>query len=143
MPSIGLLMSVFAGLSGGLVGVLWDGLVSTPLLARARRDDQLAFRPERYWSMFGSAILLALGGAALGLLFWLGWGLISLVNLPWFVAGLLFGLLSWTGLVVPLLGGLAFRLRGFGRVAAVLALEWLVTCLAIGFFCALAWRRFV
>jgi hypothetical protein len=143
MPRIGLLMSLFAGLSGGLVGVLWDGMVSTPLLTRRRSADPLPFRAERVSSLLGSAVLLAGGGAALGFLFWLGWGLISLVNAPWFVAGLMFGLLTWAGIAVPLLGGLALRLHSFGRVALVLAAEWLVTCLAVGLFCALAWQRYV
>jgi hypothetical protein len=43
---------------------------------------------------------------------------------------------------VPLLGGAALRLQGFGRVAVVLAVEWLVTCLAVGLFCTFAWHRY-
>lgn len=143
MPNIGLMMSLFAGLSGGLVGVLWDGLVSAPLLARQEGAHPAASRLGQAANTLGSAVLLAGGGAALGFLFWLGWGLVSLVNAPWFVAGLLFGVLAWAGIAVPLLGGLALRLRGFGRVALVLAVEWLVICLAVGLFCALAWRRYV
>ena len=86
--------------------------------------------------------MLAGGGAALGFLFWLGWALISLVNAPWYVPGLLFGLLTWAGVVVPLLGGTALRLQGFSRIALILAVEWLVTCLAVGLFCAFAWHRY-
>jgi hypothetical protein len=117
--------------------------VSTPLLARQRSPSSTVLRAERVSNLLGSAVLLAGGGAALGFLFWLGWGLISLVNAPWFVAGLTFGLLTWAGIAVPLLGGLALRLQGFGRVALVLAAEWLVTCLAVGLFCALAWKQYV
>jgi hypothetical protein len=36
---------------------------------------------------------------------------------------------------------LHLRLRAPKRVAAVLALEWLVACLAIGVLCALTWHR--
>jgi hypothetical protein len=139
---IELYMSLFAGLSGGLVGVLWSGLVSGPWLASKGRAGPIALRAERVSSLFASAAMLAGGGAALGFLFWLGWGLISLANAPWYAAGILYGLLAWAGIVVPLLGGLALRLQGFGRIALVLGVEWLVTCLAIGLLCALAWHRY-
>jgi hypothetical protein len=142
MPRIELLMCLFAGFSGGLVGVLWNGTVSSPWLARQRLAHPAAFRPEHFTSLLAQAVLLALGGAALGFVFWLSWGLISLVNAPWFAVGLLFGLLTWAGIAVPLLGGLALRLRDFGGIALVLALECLVTCLAIGLFCSLAWHRY-
>jgi len=64
------------------------------------------------------------------------------VNAPWYVPGLLFGLLTWAGIAVPLLVGAALRLQGFNRVALVLAVEWLVTCLAVGLFCTFAWHRY-
>jgi len=142
MPQIELLMTLLAGTSGGLVGVLWSGIVSAPWLARRLGRQPTALREERASSQFASAALLAVGGAALGLLFWLGWGLISLVAATWLEAGLLFGLLCWAGIAAPLLGSLALRLRDFSPVALVLAVEWLVTCLAIGVFCAYAWQRY-
>jgi hypothetical protein len=145
VPRIELLSCIFAGLSGGLVGVLWSGAVSMPWLAQiARRKGAQSFAPraETTLSAVAGAAILAAGGAALGFLFWLGWALISLVNAPWYVPGLLFGALTWAGVAVPLLGGAALRLEGFGRVALVLAVEWLVTCLAVGLFCTFAWHRY-
>jgi hypothetical protein len=145
VPRIELLSCIFAGLSGGLVGVLWSGAVSMPWLARiARRKGAPAFAPraETTLSTVAGAAILAVGGAALGFLFWLGWALISLVNAPWYVPGLLFGLLTWAGVAAPLLAGAALRLRGFSLVALVLAVEWLVTCLAVGLFCTFAWHRY-
>ena len=145
MPRIELLSCIFAGLSGGLVGVLWSGAVSVPWLAWiARRPGTRAFalHAESTFSTLAGAAILAVGGAALGFLFWLGWALISLVNAPWYVPGLLFGALTWAGVAVPLLGGAALRLQGFSRVAPVLAVEWLVTCLAVGLFCTFAWHRY-
>jgi hypothetical protein len=141
VPRIELIMCVLAGLSGGLVGVLWSANVSAPWLARRRGAPTPALRPESAASTLAGAAMLAGGGAALGFLFWLGWALISLVNAPWYVPGLLFGLLTWTGVAVPLLGGAALRLEGFSRIALVLAVEWLVTCLAVGLFCSFAWHR--
>ena len=134
-------MCVLAGLSGGLVGVLWSANVSAPWLARRRGAPTPALQPESAASTLAGAAMLAGGGAALGFLFWLGWALISLVNAPWYVPGLLFGLLTWTGVAVPLLGGMALRLQGFSRIALVLAVEWLVTCLVVGLFCSFAWHR--
>ena len=142
MPRIELLSCIFAGLSGGLVGVLWSGVVSMPWLARRSGVQELAPRPESALNTLAGAALLAAGGAALGFLFWLGWALISLVNAPWYVPGLLFGLLTWAGIAAPLLAGAALRLQGFSRVALVLAVEWLVTCLAVGLFCTFAWHRY-
>lgn len=142
MPRIELLSCIFAGLSGGLVGVLWSGVVSMPWLARRSGVQEIAPRPESTLSTLAGAAILAAGGAALGFLFWLGWALISLVNAPWYVPGLLFGLLTWAGIAAPLLVGAALRLQGFSRVALVLAVEWLVTCLAVGLFCTFAWHRY-
>lgn len=142
MLRIELVMSLFAGVSGGLVGLLWSRLVSNPWLARLNRAGPAAWRAETAAGVFASAALHAAGGAALGFLFWLGWGLISLVNAPWQVAGLLFGLLVWAGSAIPVLGSLAVRMKSFEAVAAVLALEWLVTGLAIGLLCALSWHRY-
>lgn len=142
MLRIELAMSLFAGVSGGLIGLLWSRLVSVPWLARPGRTDSPPWRRETVAGVLGSALLHAAGGAALGFLFWLGWGLISLVNAPWFVSGLLFGLLVWAGSAIPVLGGLALRARSFQAVAAVLALEWLVSALAIGLLCAFSWHRY-
>jgi hypothetical protein len=142
MLRIELAMSLFAGVSGGLVGLLWSRLVTVPWLARLERVNSPPWRRETVASVLGGASLHAAGGAALGFLFWLGWGLISLVNAPWYVAGLLFGLLVWAGSAIPVLGGLALRARSLQSVAAVLALEWLVTGIAIGLLCAFSWHRY-
>jgi hypothetical protein len=145
VPRIELLSCIFAGLSGGLVGVLWSGAVSMPWLAwiaRRKGTQAFALHAESTFRTLVGAAILAVGGAALGFLFWLSWALIALVSAPWYVPGLLFGLLTWAGIAAPLLGGAALRLRGFGPVALVLAIEWLVTCLAVGLFCAFAWHRY-
>ncbi len=142
MPRIELLMCLFAGVSGGLVGVLWSGLVTMPWLLRLGPETFGALRRENSATLLAQALLMALGGAALGFLFWLGWALAALVNAPWYAIGALFGLLAWIGIAVPLLGATALRLQRFTSVARMLAVEWLVTCLAVGLFCALAWQRY-
>ncbi len=140
MPRIELLMSVIAGVSGGLAGLVWSRLVSAGWLLRAAGES---LRPDTLLRQVAAGVVFAAGGAALGLLFWLGWGLISLVNARWYEAGLLFGVVTWSGIALPLIGVLALRLRGHSAIARVLTVEWLVTCLAVGLSCALAWHRYV
>jgi hypothetical protein len=138
---IELVMSLFAGISGGLAGFVWSWLVSAPWIARSGRGPQLHADSESLARQVAAAALYVLAGAALGFLYWLGWGLISVVNAPWYAAGLLFGGLAWAGIALPLIGMLALRMRAFGGTALVLAVEWLVTCAAIGLACAQAWQR--
>ncbi len=117
--------------------------VSAPWIASSGRGPDAGAYPANapLARQFAAATLFACAGAALGFLYWLGWGMISVVNAPWYLAGLLFGGLAWAGIAMPLIGALALRLRGFGGTALVLAVEWLVTCSAIGLSCAQAWQR--
>ena len=139
---IELVMSLFAGISGGLAGFVWSWLVSAPWIARSGGGPHGSSGNAPLARQVAAAALFAFAGAALGFLYWLGWGLISLVNAPWYAAGLLFGGLAWAGIAMPLIGALALRLRGFGGTALVLSVEWLVTCAAIGLSCAQAWQRY-
>lgn len=138
---IELLMSLLAGFAGGLVGTLWNNVVSSALLAQGRAGDRQAWHDESAGRLFAGALLYGACGALLGFLFWLSWGLIALVGKPWVAVGVLFGLLCWAGAALPALGMVHLRLRTPKRLAAVLALEWLVACLAIGLLCAMAWHR--
>lgn len=137
-----LMTCLLAGLTGGLTGALWSGLVSSPWLGSMRRGHPAAWHRETLARFAIHAASFAAGGAALGFLFWLGWGLIAVVNAPWYATGTLFGLVSWAASAVPVFGALSLRLRGFAPIAAMLAIEWLVTCLAAGLLCAYAWHRY-
>lgn len=138
---IELLMCLLAGFAGGLAGSLWSGTVSAVLLAPARSSRRDDWHRESVGRLLAGAATYGLGGAVLGFLFWLGWGLVALVDQPWPTVGALFGLLCWGGAGLPLLVMLRLRLRESRRVALVLALEWLVACLAVGVLCAMAWHR--
>lgn len=129
-----LLISIFAGLSGGLVGVLWAGLVSAALLSGTLPHETMS-------RLLASAVLYGAGGAVLGLLFFLGWGLIALVNAPWYAVGLLFGSLCWAGAALPAVATLTLRAHTPARIALVHGVEWLVVCVSVGLFCAYAWQR--
>ena len=138
MPRTELMVSLIAGTSGGLAGLIWSRLVSSRWLARGTPGVD----PDGpFTTQVAVALSFAVAGAVLGLLYWLGWGLISMVGEPWYATGLVFGLAAWAGTAAPLAITLRLRRPDTGRAAAALAVEWLVTCLAIGLSCALAWRR--
>ena len=139
---IELINSVLAGLAGGLAGTLWSGLVSAPLLSRQPALRSLGWVPDSGMRVLGTAIVYGACGAAAGLLFWLGWGLIAIVGQPWFVVGPLFGVLAWVAVAMPALGTLLLQGYGSARAIAAHALEWLFTCLGVGLLCALAWHRY-
>ena len=138
MPRTELIVSLIAGASGGLAGLVWSRLVSSPWLARGTQGPD----PDgSFATQVAVGLAFAVAGLTLGLLYWLGWGLISLVGEPWWATGIVFGLAAWAGTVAPLAITLRLRRPDTGRAAAALAVEWLVTCLAVGVTCALAWRR--
>jgi len=142
MPRIELWMTVFAGLAGGLAGVLWSGMITTPWLARDGAESAGGAPGETAARILAGAALRGAAGAALGFLFWLGWGLIAVVGWPWHATGLLFGTLTWAALVAPSLGTLLLQGHGPLRSVTVHAVEWLFTCVVIGLLCALAWHRY-
>ncbi|HSQ68888.1 MAG TPA: hypothetical protein VLM41_02290 [Steroidobacteraceae bacterium] len=134
-------MSVLAGLSGGLVGVLWSGLVSSPWLAGAAAEHPSGWHVESIPRLAAGALLRAVSGAALGFLFWLGWGLIAVLRAPWPLVGVLFGLLCWAGAALPALATLGLRVQLPRRSIRVHAIDWLVSCVVVGLLCAYAWYR--
>jgi len=142
MPRLELWMTVFAGLSGGLAGVLWGGIVTRAWLARGTGQGADDAPAETAVQVLAGALLRAVAGAALGFLFWLGWGLIALVGTPWYAVGFLYGALAWVAVAAPVLGTLLLHGHGAARPLAAHAVEWLFTCLAIGLLCALAWHRY-
>ncbi|HEX9773371.1 MAG TPA: hypothetical protein VGA44_07895 [Steroidobacteraceae bacterium] len=141
MPRIELMMSVFAGVCGGLVGVLWNGVVSSAWLRKLELPTPLAIDGETLRALIAGAAGHALAGALQGLLFWAGWSLIALVHMPWYLVGAVFGLLCWAGTALPTLLSLRLRLRMPPRLTYASATEWLVSCLAVGLFCAYTWRH--
>jgi hypothetical protein len=134
-------MSLFAGARGGLLGVMWHGLVSDPWLARVLPAGAGPRQQEPLSQMIAFAAARTGAGVVLGALYWASWGLIAIVAMPWYVVGAAFGLLCWAGAVLPALS----TLRMTGSVAVntlrVHAVEWLATCVAVGLACAYAWQR--
>jgi hypothetical protein len=143
MPRIELMMSLFAGACGGLVGVLWNGMVSAALLRNPGLPAPLAADGESLQALVAGAAGHAAAGALQGVLFWAGWSLIALVHVPWYLVGVSFGLLCWSGVALPALLSLRLRLRVPTRYVLASAVEWLVSCGADGLFCAYSWQRFI
>ncbi len=102
-------MTVLAGFAGGLAGTLWAGIVSSALLARRPELSAAGWRPDTAWRVLHTAAVYGLCGAAAGLLFWLGWGLVAFTNWPWFVVGASYGLLLWFAAAFPALLLLSLR----------------------------------
>jgi hypothetical protein len=136
-----LLMTLLAGFAGGLSGTLWGGLISAPLLARTRGHLPRELRTETASRLLIGAALYGVCGAAAGLLFWLGWALVALVDITWPMVGLLYGALLWAAAALPALSMPALRLDTLLRVALVQLLEAFVTCASIGVLCAFVWHR--
>jgi hypothetical protein len=78
----------------------------------------------------GTALLL-------GLLFWFSWGLAAIIGISWWLRGLIFAALCWTGIVVPVLIGQVLQRRAALKNSVYAALEFLLTCLFAGL--ASAW----
>jgi len=142
MTRIELLMSVLAGACGGLVGVLWNGITAGWLRAGGL-PAPLTVDAERPENLLAGAAGHAVAGAVQGLLFWAGWSLIALVHMPWYAVGAAFGLLCWAGAALPALLSVRLRLRVPARIVFAGAAEWLVSCVAVGLFCAYSWQRVV
>ena len=138
---IELTLSVLAGFAGGLAGSLWAGIVSSALLARRPELSAAGWRPDTAWRVLHTAALYGLCGAAAGLLFWLGWGLVAFTDRPWFVVGASFGLLLWFAAAFPALLLFSLRLPTLRAAGVVMAIETLVAAVSIGLLCAFAWHR--
>lgn len=141
MMRVELFMILLAGFAGGLVGTLWSGLVTGPVLTHAPQLRPAGWAPETALRLLAGALLYGIGGAVAGFLFWLSWGLTALVATPWPLVGLLYGALLWSIAVLPAVGIGGLRLRQPRALLALLALEYLVATGAVGLFCAYAWHR--
>ena len=134
-------MTLMAGFAGGLAGTLWSGIVSSSLYARWPVLRPQPWLPETATRLLTAAALYATCGMAAGFLFWLSWGLVAIVAMPWPVVGAFFGTLVWLAGGLPSLGAFALRAPRARGAVAVLALEGLVASIAAGLLCAYVWRH--
>jgi hypothetical protein len=86
-------------------------------------------------------LLHLVAGTALGGLFWLSWGLVAIVSVPWWWRGLIFGGITWLALTTPAVFSMArARQIAFGP-ALVIVTRWATTCLIAGLACAWGWEK--
>jgi hypothetical protein len=138
---IELIMTVLAGFAGGLAGTLWGSVVSSALLAGRPELRAAGWVPDTGWRVLHTAALYGVCGAAAGLLFWLGWGLVAFAAVPWFVVGATYGALLWLASALPALLLLTARVPALRSAALVMAVEALVAAAAVGLLCAYVWHR--
>jgi hypothetical protein len=134
-------MTVLAGFAGGLAGTLWAGTVSSALLARRPELRAAGWRPDSAWRVLHTAALYGLCGAAAGLMFWLGWGLVAFTSSPWYLVGASYGVLLWSASALPTLILLTLRVPALRAAAGVMAVEALVAATSVGLLCAFVWHR--
>ena len=127
--------SMAAGAIGGLVAWLLSFLVS-PWIAGHRADLRAAEVDDTYWRRALQIGLVILAAALIGALYWLSWGLAAVVNVTWWVRGLVFAALCWAALTLPALLALRIRTSVDRNDLATTIVEWLLTILGAGLACA-------
>lgn len=137
-----MIMTVLAGIAGGLAGTLWGGLVSSAWLARLPAARASGWQPDTASRVLFTAVLYGICGGVAGFLFWLGWGLAAFTaNTSWYLVGLAYGALLWVAAAVPGLSLLSLRLPALRSACFVMAVEALVATTAVGLLCAFVWQR--
>ncbi len=80
-------------------------------------------------------------GAGIAALYWLSWGFAALVEVPWWVRGLAFGIGCWLAIALPVLIACGLQLRLRAAAVALLAFDWIATCLLAALACAWSWAK--
>lgn len=129
---------LLAGAVAGLVGILTSWLVTGIAFHPYQRRTPATWRttegPRQYALASGATVLAAL---MIALFFGLTGGVPALVGATWVVNGLVFGLLCWAALGVPVLGSIAVFVNLHRGVVVGLLLDWLLVSLLAGM--AAAW----
>ncbi|HET7789332.1 MAG TPA: hypothetical protein VFK78_00890 [Gemmatimonadales bacterium] len=131
---------LLAGAAGGFVWIFTSWLIIGALFHRYQRLTPETWRPEGPTQYALSSLVLVLGGAGTGLLYFLVGGLANLSEVGWAGRGLLFGGAVWLGVAAPIhvITAIYVRLHR-GHVAGAL-LDSLVGLLLVGGACAFAAR---
>jgi len=127
-----------AGAIGGLMGALLLALAS-PLILRLRSLAPELWRDPSVLVQLTHSGLQIAAGLGLGFLFWLSWGLAAVVRVPWWTRGLIFALVCWAVLIVPVLAASALAVRRSS--AMIFASEWLCICVCSGLSSAWTWTH--
>lgn len=135
---------IFAGALAGFAASALNNILWQPLwvaLSSAGNGANLAWRAPSVTAYLASVAVHLIAGIALGLLFWLSWGLTGIVSVSWWFRGLSFAALTWIALCVPLLLSQFVSARTAPSLLTKIALEWLTTCTLVGLACAWSWAK--
>lgn len=128
---------LLTGALSGLVSVLAHAVIWSlveivrPRIATLNASHQQLDVPD--------ILLHMLAGTGLGLLFWLSWGLAAIVDVSWWLRGLIFGSLGWLILGLPAVISMARAREIAAGPTAVIATRWAMTCVIAGLACAWSW----
>lgn len=125
---------LFTGSLGALISILTHSVVYSGLeLLRMPRLNAVLAQVQ---VSVAETLLHLLSGIAMGLLFWLSWGLAAVVAIEWWWRGLMFGVMCGLGLVLPALATLSLTRREPLAQNLAVGARWLTTCLMVGLACA-------
>ena len=127
---------LFTGSLSGLVSILGHSVIWS-VLELVRKPAAGTLDPQ---VQISEAFLHMVCGVGLGLLFWLSWGLAAIVQVTWWIRGLVFGGLA-IALLVPILFNVAATGKRDSKLLTILFSRWLTTCLIAGMSCAWSWDR--
>ena len=130
---------LLTGALSGLVSLLAHAVLWS-LAEMLRPQLHTATAPHRQLDI-PDVLLHLVAGTALGLLFWLSWGLTAIVGVPWWVRGLTFAALTWIGIALPASLSMARARQLTAGSIIVIATRWATTCLIAGLACAWGWNR--
>lgn len=129
---------LLTGALSGLVSVLAHAVIWSvaemiqPRMRAANASNRQLDVPD--------VLLHLVAGTGLGLLFWLSWGLVAVVDVAWWWRGLIFGALTWFALAMPGVISMARARQISAGPAAVIATRWATTCVIAGLACAWSWQ---
>jgi hypothetical protein len=82
-----------------------------------------------------------IGGVTLGAMFWLSWGLAAVVDVTWYVRGIVFAALIFVAACLPALASFALATRDTKVSSIALIARWATTCLTVSLSCSWNWTH--
>jgi len=135
IDQVDIVEAMAAGAAGGVASVVAQGLTS-PWVQTLRGRTVHAWHSDRLWRHAVRACAHVSAALLLGALFWLSWGLAGIVNVPWWLRGLLFGTASWLALIVPAFLSFAAMIAVPRAIVLAWITDWFITCVTAGVLCA-------
>jgi hypothetical protein len=82
-----------------------------------------------------------IAGIALGAMFWLSWGFAAIVDVSWWVRGLVFAGITFVALAFPALVSVLFGWRDVKISVPATIARWATTCLVVSLSCSWNWSH--